>query len=495
MIRRLTVRTVAARSALLSLAVIAGCAQGSADSNAATGSDLSKNAKGGVAPSASDPAGAGADVCSEHQKDFDDLVAKLKTQIESQNIPGAGIAVVCKGSRVFSAGVGLKKKGETDAVTATTRFQIASITKTLTATAAMRLAERGVIDLTGPVRANIPGFDGASPYSRPFTWSELLSHTSGFPTDFENDSTLDLATRVNNHAHEPLWAPPGTVFNYSNDGYAVAGFGLQNAAGISIRDVIQNEVMGPAGMANATMDPDKVESEGGYAVGHADDGTFVGPKTTYLGSTYYAPMGGAWASADDMAKFAQALMTADGPLLKKASLDDMTKPRTKAWPGTSYALGIEVIDHAGTAEWTHDGGVAGFGAFMAMVPSAGFAYVILLNSESGFVDLEKDAYRAFTGSSLAEPTVEQPVDADLDEEVGVYQSSQLGTLTVTKSGDGLKLTIGNENRTVDLESGGARYDYTFKASDGFPADAVFWRDPSTTRIRFLATEVGVGERQ
>ena len=75
----------------------------------------------------------------EELADFDALVGKLSAAIAKDRIPGAGIAVVCNGERIFAAGAGKTKKGGADAVTGKTRFQIASITKTFTSTAIIRL--------------------------------------------------------------------------------------------------------------------------------------------------------------------------------------------------------------------------------------------------------------------------------------------------------------------------------------------------------------------
>ncbi len=443
-------------------------------------------------PASSDPTST---ACSEHQADFDALVAKLGAAIAKDRIPGAGIAVVCNGERIFAAGVGKSKKGGAEPVTGNTRFQIASITKTLTATVALRLSERGALPLDHPVRDQVTFLDGQSPYARPFTWLELLSHTAGFPTGFDDDN-LDLEPRIRAHAEDLLWSPPGAVFNYSNEGYAVAGLGLQIAAKMPFAALVEKEVFAPAQMTGATMDAARVEKEGNFAAGLTEDGETVMPTDGYLASTYYGPMGGAWASAGELAKLARELVRGGGALLSKESIATMTKARTPAFPGSSYGLGLEIAERGGLVTWSHSGGVSGYGANLVMVPSKGFAIVTLLNGETGFPELESDALQAFAGSPLprAEPA---PPSANEEEEiVGTYKSVSLGTVTVRKANGGLEIILGKAGKTTALESEGVRDTYFFEAPDGYPDVAQFWRTEPNQQgaVRFLVAGTGVGER-
>lgn len=482
-----------ARSKLAIALLALGAAACSAASPSNPGRSDPHDVPGGPetpAPS-DDPIASSA--CEEHKADFEAIVAKLDAAIAADKIPGASVAIVCRGERIFSAGVGKTTKGGPDAVTGKTRFQIASITKTFTSTVALRLAERGTIHLDSPVREQLPFLDGQTPYTRPFTWAELLSHTAGLATGFD-DGNLDLEPRIRAHAKDPLWSPPGAVFNYSNEGFAVAGLGLQLAAGTPIGALIEKEVFGPAQMTGATMDAVRVTKEGNFAVGLAEDGTLVNPTDSYLASTYYAAMGGAWASAEDMAKFARELVKGGGALLQKGSLAEMSKARTRAWPGTSYGLGLEIADHGGVVTWSHSGGVAGFGSNLVMVPSEGFAIVTLFNGETGFPRLEDDALAAFAGKRLAEPAVEAPQPSDAGDAVGTYTSVSLGQLTVRKAatGGGLELVLGKANKTVALEPAGARDSYTFLAPDGYPDDVMLWRVNGS--IAFFVAGTGVGQR-
>lgn len=433
------------------------------------------------APPPDAPPAEDTTTCAEHQKDFDALSQRFSNELGGAS---GALAIVCQSKRVFAKGFG---KG----VTETTRFQIASITKVLTATLALRMAERGKIKLDEPVRDQITFLDGQSPYARPFTWAELLSHSSGFPTGFD-DENLDLEPRIRSHAHDPLWSPPGAVFNYSNEGYAVAGLGLQLAAGEPFAGMIQREVFANAGMTGASMDAAAVEKDGNFAVGKSSDGD-VKPTDGYLASTYYGPMGGAWVSSKDLAKFAQTLIAGGGTLLSKDALATMTTPRVDGFPGARYGLGLEITDHGGVTTWSHSGGVAGFGSYMSIAPSEGFAYVMMIASDEAWVDLEKDAFHAFTGKTLADPAVEAPQPSDAADVKGDYDSVTLGKLTVRDAtGGGLELFSAKDNKAVALTPTHARDVYGFTASDGYPDEATFRRVSGT--VKFLVTGLGVGSR-
>jgi CubicO group peptidase (beta-lactamase class C family) len=422
--------------------------------------------------------------CAEHEKDFDTLAKKFQADLVGQGVPSGALAIVCQSKRVFAKGFG---KGITD----TTRFQIASITKVLTATLALRMAEQGKLRLDEPVRDQLTFLDGQAPYDRPFTWAELLSHSSGFPTGFD-DENLDLEPRIRAHAHDPLWSPPGAVFNYSNEGYAVAGLGLQLAAGQPFASLVEREIFANAGMKNATMDAARLEKEGNFAVGKSEDGD-VHPTDGYLASTYYGPMGGAWVSARDLASFAQTLISGGGTLLTKESLKAMTTPRIDAFPGSKYGLGLEISDHGGITTWSHSGGVAGFGAYMSIAPSEGFAYVMMIGSDEAWVDLEKAAFEKFTGKPFADPPLESPRPTDAADAKGDYESISLGKLTVRDaSGGGLEVFSTKENKAVPLSPMGARDVYSFTASDGYPDEATFRRVNGS--VAYLVSGLGVGTR-
>jgi CubicO group peptidase (beta-lactamase class C family) len=470
---------VLVRFAALALLLLTAC-------TSAASSDVEPNNPDVTPPPPADtPPAEDTTTCAEHQKDFDALAKKFGDQLASQNVASGALAIVCQSKRVFAKGFG-------NGITDTTRFQLASITKVFTSTLALRMAEKGKLRLDEPVRDQLTFLDGQTPYTRPFTWAELLSHSSGFPTGFD-DENLDLEPRIRSHAKDPLWSPPGAVFNYSNEGFAVAGLGLQIAAGEPFGPMLEREVFANAGMTGASMDAARVQKEGNFATGVSSDGGGpVLPTDGYLASTYYGPMGGAWVSSRDLAKFAQTLIAGGGTLLTKDSLGAMTTPRISGFPGTKYGLGMEITDHAGITTWSHSGGVAGFGSYMSIAPSEGFAYVMMIASDEGWVELEADAFQAFTGKTLAPPATPAPQPTDAADTKADYTSISLGKLTVRDATPGLELFFEKDNKAVPLTPTKVRDVWEFTALDGYPDTATFWRENGAPK--YLVTGLGVGSR-
>ncbi|MBS2014589.1 MAG: beta-lactamase family protein [Deltaproteobacteria bacterium] len=430
----------------------------------------------------SPPDGTG---CAQRAAAFATVKAAFAKQLAQKNIPGGSIAVLCEGSRIFSAGVGSTARSGGAPVKETTRFQIASITKMLTAIVAMRLSERGSVDLGGSVAPAVPFVNTKAPYARDFTWSELLSHTSGYPTSL-GSGELDLESRYRQVGSTKLWAPPGAVFNYSNEGYAIAGLALQRKAGKPFAALVKEHVFDPAGMTGASMDAAAVQKAGDYAKGHAEGTEVVEPTDGYLASTYYGPMGGAWASARDMASLARALLKDDGTLLRKETRDAMTKPHTKTtWGARQYGLGV-IVDQleGGDVVWSHDGSVGGYLGSFVLYPKQRLALAVLVNSDADFPSMEDVTYEAFTGKKIPAPAA--PLETvDEAECAGSYTSLSLGNVTIAASGGGLTF---NGKRMTKLYGS----TYEFDAADGYPDTATFWR--ADGKVKYLVAGTGVASK-
>jgi CubicO group peptidase (beta-lactamase class C family) len=87
-------------------------------------------------------------------------------------------------------------------------------------------------------------------------------------------------------------------------------------------------------------------------------------------------MGGAWASAEDVAHFARALLSDGGALLSKESLSKMTQDRTPTTWGGRHGLGIFIDNSSGSPFWSHSGSGGGFLSSLSVVPSRGLAVVM-----------------------------------------------------------------------------------------------------------------------
>lgn len=473
--------------ALLFLA--AACSSGS-DGRAPGGSTASA-VTDGSAPTA--PTTAAPIYAECNQSTFDAWVKKVATSLAGQRVTGGSVAIVC-GDAVFASGMGVTAAAGGKTVDAHTRFNVGSTQKSLTAVAALRMVEAGRIALEDPASKWVAGLGGvntSAPYARSFTFGELLSHVSGYTTTPpDSNQSSELEPFIQGMGAQPLWSPPGAVFNYNNIGFELAGLMMQRAAGAPFASLVEQLVFAPAGMADARMDPATVEREGNFASAYPPGG---GPlRPTEVASPSMGPDTGAFASATDLARFAQTLLRGGGSMLTPASVAKLTTQRTPTEdPAQGYGLGMFVANLGGTAVWTHPGDNSGYQSDLTIVPSRGFASVLLLNSdESGPPAAYTDAVRTFTGTPLPAATSAPYEPASVDEHVGTYQSAAFGPITVARSGSGA---------TISIDGTAAPLTPIWRDTYSFPyapwqTDIVvtFWRDAG--RVRYVVARAFVGTR-
>lgn len=191
------------------------------------------------------------------------------------DLPGVSIGIVHRGRLVHSTAHGYANRTARMLASADTLYNIASVTKTFTATLALMMSEQGAIDLDAPVARHLePGMtvpvhaDGT-----PITIRHLLNHTSGLPRDPPNRRNQDTGSRFDPGiwdaysladlqaalATTRLAARPGETFVYSNYGYALLGHVLERVAGKPFEPLLRERLLDPLGMTDTaiTLSPDQ----------------------------------------------------------------------------------------------------------------------------------------------------------------------------------------------------------------------------------------------
>lgn len=305
---------------------------------------------------------------------FEQVRADLETALAANGVPGGSLAIVC-GSEVRTAGVGVVRAGGAP-VTGTTRFQLASMTKMLTATAALGIAEAGTVDIASPVATVMPQLG----YGDQVTMEHLLTHTSGLPVEFPDYPSDELVPLVLGNAGMSPSSPPGSHWEYNNIGYAIEGALLESATGVPFDELIHQQVLTPIGMTHATMRVADLADD--FAYGHSG-GSVLGPNDSYYGAPWYGPMGGCWASAEDVAAYAKSLM-GHGPLAARLAKQAVVHADTGEWPDEHYGYGLFIYDGVSPPVVYHSGSVQGFLSDMQVVPGADIAAVVLVNDDAWF---------------------------------------------------------------------------------------------------------------
>jgi len=270
----------------------------------------------------------------------------LADAVEQKAFPGAATAVTHGGKLVALKAFGRFTYETTSSpIDVESIFDLASLTKVVATTSmAMILYEQGLLDLEMPVVGILPEFQSEDSRRKEITFRQFLAHSSGLPAyerlflrSKSEDELLHEASSV------PLKHNPGARAEYSDVGFILLGVALQRIAGEQLDRFCQREIFGPLGMSHSSYNPPA--SSKSKIPPTADDQTFR--KRVIQGEVYdenasvmggVAPHAGLFATASDVARFAQAMLDGGAPILRKETLSVFTR-REHAPTGTSRALG------------------------------------------------------------------------------------------------------------------------------------------------------------
>jgi len=341
---------------------------------------------------------------------FETLADLVTTTMRELHVPGVALGVLLNGHTTIR-GFGVTGVEDGLPITPETIFPLASISKTVTATAMMRLVEQGRVDLHAPVRRYLPGFrteDEA--VSRDVTIWHLLTHTSGWEGQLSATERGDetLARFVAGLSDNMQLAPPGAAWSYNNAGFGVAGRVIEALTGTTIGEAFDDLVFKPLGLPRATTRVGDLVTHR-FALGHrvGGDGTATIVRPFALGST--TPAGGVAMSMNDLLAYARFHL-GDGTggggtrVLTRTTLELMRTPQLRK-QATDDDMGIgwqlRTVGDLRTA--AHGGTFAGHILLLELVPEKGLAIAILTNAGNGWrliQDVERAALRLYYGAAF-----------------------------------------------------------------------------------------------
>jgi serine beta-lactamase-like protein LACTB, mitochondrial len=315
--------------------------------------------------------------------------------MSANSVPGIGVAVVLEGEPVWSAGFGMSDLEDSAPTTSSTLFRLGSISKPITAVAVLQVWERGKLDLDAPVQKYCPAFPKKE---WPITPRELLAHLGGIrhynsdgKGDIPEDSARHFASMEESlqiFAADPLVAKPGTKFNYSTYGYTLLGCVLEGATSEKYVDFVRENVFKPARMEHTQADDFFSIIQHRTRWYHKDKAGVV-RNAGVLDSSYKIPGGGLISSADDMARFAAAILA--DKLLKRTTRDVMwTALQPTEGKPSHYAMGWFVAEKFGLRTAGHSGGQQGTDTAFLIAPDRRAGVVVLANMDNVNTNLLAD---------------------------------------------------------------------------------------------------------
>lgn len=339
-----------------------------------------------------------------------DIDSLYRAFAEENHFPGIAYGIIIDSRVVHTGASGYSSLADSTAVTRSTAFRAASMTKSFTALAILRLRDEGKLRLDDPVSHWLPELDSLRYLTSDapvLTIRHLLTHTGGFPQD---DPWADRRLETTEEELDALIAEglsmsnlPGITYEYSNLGYTLLGRVIRAVTGESYQSYISSHIFRPLGMSSTVWEfgdlPAGVMAQGyRYRMGEWSEEELLhdGP---------FGAMGGLISTVGDFARYAIMHLSAwppcnapdNGPV-KRSTLREMHAPSSGVayssstlYPGgpdchviIAYGYGLRwSVDCMGRKKIYHNGGLPGFGSNWTIMPDYGIGIVAFSNRTYG----------------------------------------------------------------------------------------------------------------
>jgi len=318
----------------------------------------------------------------------------IRERMRAFGVPGLSVAVINDGRIAWAKGYGLADSRTGRAVTTDTLFQAASISKPLTALAALVLVQSGKLNLDGDVNRwfktwKVP--DNNFTRAHKVTLRLLLNHSAGvadiaFPGHGSDQPTPTLLQVLN--GEPPATNPPITIdsipgshYSYSRAGYDILQQLLMDVSGEPFESLMQAEVLRPLGMLHSSFRQPlpaslmRVAAAGYYAGGEPIPAKFRTPEMA---------MAGLWSTPSDLARYLIDIQRTYRGAVSTPISPALTKKMLTPGKG-NRGLGPVISGKGATARFGHDGFNEGFESSMVGYISRGQGAVVMANSGFSFM--------------------------------------------------------------------------------------------------------------
>lgn len=425
---------------------------------------------------------------------FDRLDEIVQIAMDRTGTPGIAVAVVFDDQVLYAKGFGVRNTETNEPVTPDTVFQVASMSKPISATIMAGAAGRGIIGWDDPIAKYSTRWQLSDPWvSEHVTFADLFAHRSGLPGAAAGDDLesvgYDRAVVLDRLRYLPL-APFRATYNYSNFGMTLAGAVAADAAGLNWEDLADQVLFDPAGMSSTSMRHADYVSAANRADLHVQiDGTWR--PAFERDPDAQAPAGGVSSTVVDLGRWVRLVLgrgQLDGTAVIDAEqLGATLNPRILAAPlrdiaapGSFYGLGWNIgVDETGRVRWSHSGAFeTGASTLVTLLPSAGLGIIVLNNGQPiGVPEAIVDAYlrllqhgqddieglvevwsqrfahlyrEVYPEADWSRPPADAAPSRPRSEYAGTYSNDYVGLVTIAETADGLELVIGPQARRFPL---------------------------------------------
>ena len=333
---------------------------------------------------------------------FPEVDQIFRRYAEERKVPGMVWGIVIDGRLAHVSSSGVRERGSNGAPAADTVFRIASMTKSFTALAILKLRDDGKLSLEDPVSKWLPQFARMpmpTEDTAPLRIRNLMSHSAGLPEDnpwgdqqlSASDADLTKWLRLG----LPFSTPPDTRYEYSNYGFGLLGRIVTKASGVPYEKYVNTRILAKLGMQDSTFDFAKVPvSKRAFGYRLQPDGTYLEEAPLPHGA--FGAMGGLLTTATDLGKYVAFHLSAwparddtdPGPV-RRSSVREMSHLWTPSnltvrsaseASQSGYGYGLRITtDCRFERIAAHGGGLPGFGSYMAWLPDYGVGMFAMAN--------------------------------------------------------------------------------------------------------------------
>ncbi|MFN3667045.1 MAG: serine hydrolase domain-containing protein [Sediminibacterium sp.] len=328
-----------------------------------------------------------------------------RTHAEKNHFPGYTFGIVLDGKLVFSGSGGYLDVHKKNPVTTDSRFRIASMSKSFTAMAIVKLRDEGKLRLDDPVEKYIPEIKGQqlTNDAPTLTIRDLITHAGGFPQDDPwgdrqlADTEAELLALIKKGLHYSNVT--GVKYEYSNLGFTMLGYIIHKVSGKPYSKYIAENIWEPLGMTASTFEYNSVPAAS-LAKGHRWINNSWRDEPL-LHDGIFGAMGGMITSLNSFSKYMALHLSAWPPSndkdlgpIKRSSIREMHQPHNFSslnsqyrYPDgrlcpmvTAYGYGLRWSrDREGRTSVGHSGGLPGFGSNWVILPEFGIGVVMFAN--------------------------------------------------------------------------------------------------------------------
>lgn len=424
-----------------------------------------------------------------------DLLDKwLTKKIHDQQLPGVAVGIVHNSDLIWGKGYGYANLESSEAITLDTRFRIASITKTFTATAILQLYDAGKLRLDDPISNYLDWFDIRYPDAPPISVYHCLTHTSGLPRDatvphWTENEFQEWADVVETTKTRAAMMPPLQDFSYSNLGYSLLGAVIEAVSGQAWESYIQEHIVDVLGMDNTLVAPKG--DEGNLATGYlAYNDDYQRDPVPFIETKGFSPSASFASSINDLVKYAKFhLSKGQTPILSAYSLREMHRVHWVADDWTwGYGLGTRTWRIDGHTVSGHTGGYKGFITMFSVCREHDLSIIALTNSIDGTpYNFVEQAYKIVLPEIIKITKKSEEADPVWGDYVGTYLNDWGNFEIVVRNGQLQLFYIDGINMPATILEPTEEADTFIIKTPGNPGESSrFVRDDSGKVVRYYS---------